>query len=151
MIGPVKGVRGQVSFDGTFVTIHRRGFMARATTGKGEKRIPVGSVTSVQWKPAGRLVYGFIQFSLAGGIEKQSRFGRQTNDAAHDENSVTFRFGQQTAFQSLRDAIEGAIGARHAAPPPPPSQGPPAGWYAAPDGDGQQWWDGSRWTEHRQR
>lgn len=28
---------------------------------------------------------------------------------------------------------------------------PPAGWYADPDGDpGQRWWDGQRWTEHRQ-
>ena len=27
---------------------------------------------------------------------------------------------------------------------------PPAGWYADPDGQpGRRWWDGERWTEHR--
>jgi hypothetical protein len=25
----------------------------------------------------------------------------------------------------------------------------PSGWYEAPDGDGRQYWDGTRWTEHR--
>ena len=30
-------------------------------------------------------------------------------------------------------------------------QQPPAGWYEDPDGPGQRWWDGTAWTEHRQR
>ena len=25
---------------------------------------------------------------------------------------------------------------------------PPPGWYTDPDGPGQRWWDGQRWTEH---
>ncbi|MBX9244108.1 DUF2510 domain-containing protein [Actinotalea ferrariae] len=35
--------------------------------------------------------------------------------------------------------------------PPVPSvqDGPPAGWYPAPDGAGQQYWDGTTWTTHR--
>jgi hypothetical protein len=33
-------------------------------------------------------------------------------------------------------------GPRAAAPAPP-------GWYRAPHGEGQQWWDGHQWTEHR--
>ena len=41
-----------------------------------------------------------------------------------------------------------------AAPPPPPA--PPgqvepataAGWYPDPQGEGQRYWDGSKWTEH---
>ena len=44
----VKGVNGQVSFDGDFVTIKREGFAARATIGKGDKRLPVSSITAVQ-------------------------------------------------------------------------------------------------------
>ena len=26
---------------------------------------------------------------------------------------------------------------------------PPPGFYQDPDGDGQRWWDGSSWTDHR--
>ena len=29
-------------------------------------------------------------------------------------------------------------------------QAPPPGWYADPQGSGQRWWDGSRWTDHTQ-
>jgi len=29
------------------------------------------------------------------------------------------------------------------------SAGPPAGWYQNPDGPGNRWWDGARWTEHQ--
>lgn len=75
------GSNGQVRFDGQFVTITRRGFLARATVGKGDKRIPLGSITAVQWKPATRLVKGFIHFTVPGGNERRSHFGRQTQDA----------------------------------------------------------------------
>jgi hypothetical protein len=30
-----------------------------------------------------------------------------------------------------------------------PSVSPAAGWYPAPDSNGQQYWDGVHWTEHR--
>lgn len=26
--------------------------------------------------------------------------------------------------------------------------GPPPGWYDDPNGPGERWWDGTRWTEH---
>ncbi|MFN8076719.1 MAG: superinfection immunity protein [Kineosporiaceae bacterium] len=32
---------------------------------------------------------------------------------------------------------------------PQPTALPPAGWYAAPDGQGRQYWDGRAWTPHR--
>ena len=53
-----KGQGGELHFDGRVVTIARKGFLARATVGKGEKRIPVQSIAAVQWKPAGALVNG---------------------------------------------------------------------------------------------
>ena len=40
----VKGVDGVVRFDGQTVTIIRKGILARATIGKGEKSIPVASI-----------------------------------------------------------------------------------------------------------
>lgn len=104
-----KGVNGQVSFDGQFVTISRSGAMARMTVGKGEKRIPVSSITAVQWKAPTRLVRGFIQFSVLGGNEAKSRVGRQTTDAAKDENSVVVGHRDAEDFQALRAAIEQAL------------------------------------------
>lgn len=73
--------------------------------------MPINHITSMQLKPAG-LMNGFIQFSLAGGVEKQSKFGRQSNDAARDENAVMFTKKQQSAFEELRAAIERAMVAR---------------------------------------
>lgn len=104
-----KGRTGRLSFDGRFVSIARTGFLARATVGKGEKRIPIRSVTSVQWKPAGPLINGFIQFSLGGGNERRSRVGSQTVDAGKDENSVVFSRAQQPDFEAIRAAIEAAM------------------------------------------
>jgi len=114
MSEPIVGHNGQVTFDGHFVTIVRKGFLARATIGKGEKRIPLSSITAVQLKPAGPMVNGFIQFSLPGGNEGRSKFGSQSTDAARDENTVMFTRKQQPAFDELRGQLERAIVARHA-------------------------------------
>jgi hypothetical protein len=118
----IKGMNGQIEFDGQSITIRRQGFRARTGVGKGEKRIPLRHVTSVQFKPAGAMVNGFIQFSLGGGNERRSAFGQQTMDAAKDENSVIFRKKQQPEFEELRAAVESAMVADN------PAAGP-----AAPD------------------
>ncbi len=105
----VKGHNGTVIFDGRSVTIKRTGFFARTSVGKGEKRIPLGSITAVQWKPAGPIVPGFIQFTVPGGKERRSRFGAQSAEAGHDENAVTFYQWHEQAFQQLRDVVEEAL------------------------------------------
>jgi hypothetical protein len=107
------GVGGQVHFDDTYVTIERKGFLARAVVGKGDKRIPLASIVSVQWKPAGSLVNGFIQFETAGSGGTRSRAGSQTFDAGKDENSVVFNKKQSPEFERLRSAVESAIAALH--------------------------------------
>lgn len=109
----VKGHNGQVTFDGQYVTITRRGFLARTSVGKGEKRIHISQISSVQWKPAGPFVNGFIQFATAGGNERRSKFGSQTSSAIHDENSVIFTTKHRAAFEELRKHIEAAIAAHH--------------------------------------
>jgi hypothetical protein len=108
----VKGHTGTVVWDGDFITIKRTGFLARASVGKGEKRIPLASITAIQWKPAGAMVNGYIQFTLAGGNESRARFGSQTTDAAKDENSVVFTKKQMPGFQGLRATLEEAIAHR---------------------------------------
>jgi hypothetical protein len=109
----IEGVNGQVRFDGQFVIISRDGWRARSTIGKGEKRIPVASLASVQWKPAGGLVNGFIQFETAGQGGTRSRAGNQTVEAAKDENSVLFTKKQMPAFEQLRAAVDQAIAAQY--------------------------------------
>lgn len=105
----VKGLNGTVGLDGKIVTITRSGFVARATIGKGDKRIPVGQITAVQFKPADFFGNGYIAFTLGGGNEQHARFGRQSFDAAKDENAVIFMKNRQADFEGLRDAIEAAM------------------------------------------
>ena len=107
-----RGRNGQVQFDGEFVTITRKGFLARSGVGKGDKRIPLSQIAGGHWKPAGFAVNGFIRFTVPGGIEVRSRFGLQTFSATKDENSVIFTNKQQQSFAELREAVENAIAAR---------------------------------------
>jgi Domain of unknown function (DUF4429)/Short C-terminal domain len=113
-----KGANGHVTFDGRTVTITRKGFLARATVGKGTKAIPVHQITGVQWKKPGIAVRGFIQFTVPGGIERRSTFGSQTPNAVNDENSVLFDRAQIPQFEALRDAIQESIsaGPQHVVP-----------------------------------
>jgi hypothetical protein len=108
------GTGGQIEFDGQYVTITRKGFLARSMVGKGEKRLHIAQISGVQWKPAGAFVNGFIQFTVPGGNERRSSFGSQTQQAAQDENSVVFTKKQQPDFEKLRAALDAAIAAQHA-------------------------------------
>jgi hypothetical protein len=119
----VKGHTGQIQFDGDYVTITRKGFNARLSVGKGEKRIHISQISGVQWKPAGLLVNGFLQLTIPGGNERRSAFGSQTKSAAQDENSVLFTKRQQPEFEKLRAAIDAAIAAHHS----PPASGQSSG------------------------
>jgi Domain of unknown function (DUF4429) len=95
------------------VTITHKRFLARATRGKGERRIPISEVSAVELKPAGPVANGCIEFATAGSIETQSGLGQQAPRATKNENSVAFTRRQAAAFEALRDAAEEAIAARH--------------------------------------
>lgn len=101
----VHGVNGQVAFDGQSVKILRKGFMAKATQGlKGDKTIPIRMISSIQFKRAGILANGYIQFATGAG---ESRAGLY--DAVKDENSVMFMMGSNDAFEELKNLIESAM------------------------------------------
>jgi hypothetical protein len=108
----VKGHNGHVIFDGASVAILRTGFMARATVGKGEKVIPISSISAIDWKPAGPFTNGFIAFTVAGALESRKQFGARTKGAVRDQNSVVFMTSQQSDFETLRQAIQTAINIR---------------------------------------
>jgi Domain of unknown function (DUF4429)/Short C-terminal domain len=112
-----KGVTGRVHVDDAWVTITRKGVLAKANYGFtcGEKRIPIASITSVQFKKLG-LSNGYIQFSLAGSIESR----RGLRDATKDENSVLFRSTQRRQFEQIRDFIEAKIAERSTPSPASP-------------------------------
>lgn len=105
----VKGHNGTAMFDGHFLHITRKGVLASVSVGKGNKSIPIGSVTAVQWKEPGAMVNGFIQFSLTGGNELRSKFGKQTINAVGDENSIILRKGKSEEMAELRTAVMEAI------------------------------------------
>ena len=124
-----QGRNGTIHFDGQTITIARTGFIARAQIGAGEKRIPLGQVSAVQFKSYSVFGRGFIQFTIPGGNEIRSRSGRQAKDSAHDENTVQFNAGQERTFVMLRDSINYAISLRDQqrhAPQPPAWTPPPA-------------------------
>lgn len=122
-----RGMNGQLLFDGVYVTLARKGFWARSQIGLGEKRIPVTSIGSINWKPASRLVNGYIQLAPVGDVQRRPRYGQRNLDAARDENSVTFRHVQMPAFEQVRAVLETAIAARSA-----PGQAPMQGWGPPP-------------------
>jgi hypothetical protein len=108
------GHNGQVETDSEAITIKRKGFVGVMTHAfQGEKRIPYSSITSVQFRPAGILTNGYIQFGVLGGNESRGAL----LDATRDENSVLFRRGnQEQEFRKLRAIVEEAVAETRLAP-----------------------------------
>lgn len=97
-----KGHNGQLEFDGQAVTITRKGLIAGATVGGGRTRIPLSSITAVDYKPFSIFRWGHLRLVIHGG-------GRPSRKIIQDEQAVTFRRGQQRQFEEIRDAIEAAL------------------------------------------
>lgn len=96
-------VNGTVELTDNQLIIRRKGVLGFLTQGlKGEKRIPFRSVTSVQFRAAGMLSNGYIQFGIAGGKES----GGGIMAATTDENTVMFKKAVNEQFAQLRDAVE---------------------------------------------
>lgn len=101
-----------VTFDGQHITIHRR--RSGPYPSAGEKTIAVQQVSGIRWKPAGRLMSGYMLFTIPGSVELR---GKPTGkDIARNENAVIFGPKQRAEFEKLRAAVQGAIGFAHSAP-----------------------------------
>jgi len=101
-----EGTNGSVTLSGDQLIIRRRGFANILTQGfQGEKAIPLRHVTAIQFRSAGTMMAGCIQFTIQGGRE----FRGGMLEATKDENAVLFERKQEPAFQQLRQLVQDAI------------------------------------------
>lgn len=101
-----KGVNGQIELYSDKVCIKRKGVLSFLTQGlKGDKSIMLSSISSIQFRKAGMMVNGYIEFAFMGGQETKKGIFQATND----ENSVMFSWLQREAFERIKDEIESRI------------------------------------------
>lgn len=94
-----------LALQGNTIIIRHTGIANTLVKGgmQGEKRIPINSVLSVQFKDAGTMTSGYIQFETAGGSQHAARGG--LTEAAADENSFLFNQEDQQKFEKIRDRV----------------------------------------------
>lgn len=99
----VDGVAGQLTVTPTKVIIRRKGALALIGHGiKGDKEISIEQISSIQFKKAGMMFNGFIQFGFLGSQESKSGL----LGATQDENTVFFNLKQQPEFLKAKELIE---------------------------------------------
>lgn len=102
----VEGSNGSVEYLGDRIVIRRKGLANVLTQGvQGDKTVPLSRITAVQFRPAGSMMAGLIQFTIQGGRE----FRGGMLEATKDENAVMFTREQEPAFAQLREQVESAI------------------------------------------
>ena len=102
----LKGRQGKtVLIDGSTVNIVKKGWLFAS---QRQKAIPIRNISSVEVKKPGAMA-GFIQFSIAGGVARDSsfKFTGGTLDALKDEHSVLFssRASYKVAL-SIKEYVE---------------------------------------------
>lgn len=94
-----------IKVTGRAITITRKGFINLANHGlKGDKTIPLKSITSVQIKKPG-FTNGYIQFGILGGIENKGGVFAATQD----ENTIMFAKKHYEDMLELKDYIDSYI------------------------------------------
>ncbi len=110
-----RGIDGHLVLLENGVRIKRSDPMVFLTQGiKGDKEIPFSQIASIQLRKAGTFANGCIRFSLIEGVATE----RQTNSTSQDENTLTFKAAQQSAFEGIKTAIEAKVAAARTAAPP---------------------------------
>ena len=107
LITEVEGIKGQklMLFEKK-IRICRKGFNQFTLHGlKGDKDIFIKNLTGIQFKPAGNLTNGYIQFDFMGGQQA----GGGLFQAAMNENTVMFKKSQQEDFEKIKELIEEKI------------------------------------------
>lgn len=107
------GVNGRMAFDGSLLTITRKGI-----GNKGQKTIPLASVGGIQIRPATMLANGFIQLSVVGEVSRSKGGIGRLQNAANDENAIIFTKKHTPEIEAFRDAVLAA----QSVPTPTPAQ-----------------------------
>jgi len=101
-----KGLGSTVTFDGKFIVISR-GLMN--PIGKGETKIAISSVNSIEWRPPG-LQSGFLRFNVAQGeIRGGGTSVDRTKDAVKDVHAVMAMRKHSSDLLKMKDLIEQII------------------------------------------
>jgi len=85
------------------IVIRRKGVLAFLNHGmKGDKEVPISKITSIQFKQAGTIINGYIQFSLPGGNESKGGVFAATKD----ENTIMFTKQQAPNFEKAKEILD---------------------------------------------
>lgn len=96
------GVNGQIELSYSKIDITRKGVQSFLCHGfDGTKTIFLRKLTAIQFKEAGNMTNGYIQFIFPGSLEDKGGLFSATKD----ENTVMFNKEQQPEFEKLRDHI----------------------------------------------
>lgn len=97
----IKGVDGQVSFDGKNVMITRRGIFG-STSGFPDKVINVRQIEMITLKDATAFLNGHIFFVTADS-------GLISGTFTNHENMITFRKSKQKEIEEFKEAVSQAM------------------------------------------
>lgn len=101
-----KGVGGDLELLEDKIRIVRRGGLAILAHGlKGDKEIFINQISSIQFRKAGALTNGYIQFAFIGGSEAKDGMLQATTD----ENTVFFNQKNEDDFSAIKHMIEDRI------------------------------------------
>jgi len=134
------GTNGRIEVDDFFLTITKESdggstlkVLNRVASGfSGEKKIPIDSISSVQFKPVGTTgtfvsskfekiglgkintelglgATGYIQFAFMGGQEHKNRVITNNWSLWKDENTIVFSIEKEEDFRKIKEFIEGKV------------------------------------------
>lgn len=97
---------GQLYIYDDKIVIERKGFRAFIWHGlKGGKTIPISSLTTIQFKAAGKLTNGYIQFGMLGSVES----GGGILSAQSNENTIFFQQKNAEIAEKIKLYLENKI------------------------------------------
>ena len=110
-IHTMKGVQDQLEVFEDKVTITPKGILGFMNKGlKGTKTIPFSSISAIQFKEAGAVFSGYLQFTIPGGNESKGG----VFSAASDENTFMFAEKKNNALAiQIKEYIETKVQELH--------------------------------------